>query len=107
MSLFIVPHFDPGFRPGTQIVNLQTGGPSGAAAGFPIINQAAVPRTGPNGNATSMNGAGGYISGIGAYHWPGPDGYVPPGVQPYGNQYAFANQTMFIPGMIKNPMAAS
>jgi len=105
--LLSIPNFKPGYSAGAQIVNTQNGGPSGGNAGWPKILLQNVPRTFPNGNLNSMNGPGGYVSGFYGFHWAGPATPAQPGVMPYGNQYAYANQNLLIPGMAKNPAAAS
>jgi hypothetical protein len=107
MLTFRVPTFRPGYSTGPQIYNPGMGGPSGALSDCPPVNRAAIKRTGPNGNMTSMNGSGGGISGFFGFHFAGPVSIVPAAAQPYGNQYAFANQDMFIPGMVKNPADVS
>ncbi len=107
MAFFQVPNFRPARATGTQILNPGTGGPSGGAAGFPIIKLSRVPKTGPNGNAFSMNGAGGYISGFYGPHYAGPASPAQPGAMPYANQYAYAPQQLFINGLVKAPGAIS
>jgi hypothetical protein len=107
MGIFRVPNFRPGYRVGTQIFNPGQGGPSGGPTGAPPILLSQQPRTGPNGNMTSMNGSGGGISGFAGFHFAGPVTPAQPGVRSYANQYATANQTLFIPGIVKNPAAAS
>jgi hypothetical protein len=107
-GVFRVPWWFPaGWRAGTQVSAPGEGGPSGGVTGSPPILLSQVPRTGPNGNARSNNGSGGFISGFGGYHWPGPPGVVFTGITPSANQYAVANQDMFIPGIMKNPALGS
>jgi hypothetical protein len=103
MGIFRAPNFRPGYSAGTQIENPGTGGPSGGRSNVPGPRNQTRPLTGPNGNATSVNGAGGYISGFMGFHYAGPPGPVSIGPTPFANQYAMAQQHLFIPGLIKNP----